>query len=266
MDIIDEVTEKGVTERRVDVTVDDEVVPGIVWFPDGSSGPRPTVLIGHGGTQHKRVPNVLSMARGLVRHLGYAAVAVDAPGHGDRVTDPAVAELARKNLEARLAGDTSGRLAQPDRSSEQMKAMVERSRQGSAEWSKVLDQISELPEIGSGPFGYWGVSMGTSVGLPFVAADKRIAAAVLGLNGLSGRPGQERFAEAAHSLTVPVLFMFQWDDELMTRQSGLDLFDAIGSAEKTMHINPGGHVGTPLHERTSYEDFYVRHLGPASTA
>ena len=261
MDVIEETTERGVCERRVDLRVGEEVVPGVIWTPEGATGPRPTVLIGHGGTQHKRAPNVVSLARRLVRHLGYVAVAVDAPGHGDRIVDPAVAELARKNLEARLAGDSSGRLAQPTRDPEAMKAMAERSRQGSKEWSAVLDQLVELPEIGSGPFGYWGVSMGTSIGLPFVAADDRIACAVLGLNGIADRPGQDRFADAARSLTVPILFVFQWDDELMTRQSGLDLFDAIGSQDKAMHIHPGGHVAIPLHERDAYEAFYERHLG-----
>lgn len=264
MDIVERTVEQGVEERRVDLQVGEEVVPGIIWLPEGATGPRPTVLIGHGGTQHKRVPNVLSLARRLVRHQGYGVVAIDAPGHGDRVVDPGLADLARKNLEARLAGDTSGRLVQPDRNPEQMAAMVERSRQGTKEWSAVLDQLVELPEVGEGPFGYWGVSMGTSIGLPFVAADPRIRAAVLGLNGLSDRPGQERFAEAARSLTVPVLFMFQWDDELMSRQSGLDLFDAIGSEDKTLTVHPGGHVGIPLYERGLYESFYVRHLGTVS--
>lgn len=261
MKTIEEVAEQGVVERRVDFQCGDETVPAIIWLPEGASTPRPTVLIGHGGTQHKRAPNVLSLARRLVRHQGYGAVAIDAPGHGDRVVDPAMADLARRNLEARLAGDTSGRLAVPDRDPEQMKAMAQRSAQGTIEWKQVLDQLTELPEIGDGPFGYWGVSMGTAIGLPFVATEPRIKAAVLGLAGLGNRPGQEKFAEAARSLTVPVLFMFQWDDELMTRQSGLDLFDAIGSEDKTMTIHPGGHVGIPLYERDLYETFYLRHLG-----
>ena len=33
-------------------------------------------------------------------------------------------------------------------------------------------------------YGYWGVSMGTLIGLPFVASEPRISAAVLGLAGL----------------------------------------------------------------------------------
>src|SRR5205823_4093805 len=84
VDFIDEITEKGVTERRFDLKIENEVVPGILWSPDGATTPGPLVLIGHGGSQHKRVPNVLALARRLVRHLGYAAVAIDAPDHGDR--------------------------------------------------------------------------------------------------------------------------------------------------------------------------------------
>jgi esterase/lipase len=84
---------------------------------------------------------------------------------------------------------------------------------------------------------------------------------VLGLAGLSTRPGAALFEQAARSLTIPVLFVFQWDDELMSRQSGMDLFDAIGSSDKAMHIHPGGHVATPLYERDAYDAFFKRHLG-----
>src|SRR3954453_18557877 len=74
----------GVVERRFDVKGDHEVVPGIVWTPESQSGPRPLVLVGHGGSGHKRMPYVLSLARRLVRHAGYAVAAIDGPGHGDR--------------------------------------------------------------------------------------------------------------------------------------------------------------------------------------
>jgi hypothetical protein len=102
--------------------------------------------------------------------------------------------------------------------------------------------------------------MGTAIGLPFVSSERRIAAAVLGLAGVGNRPGAAAFEAAARNLHIPILFIFQWDDELMNRESGLALFDAIGSNEKTMHINPGGHVGTPLFERDAYEAFFARHL------
>jgi pimeloyl-ACP methyl ester carboxylesterase len=262
MDIVNETCEKGVVERRFDLKVESEVVPGILWLPENTNGPRPTVLIGHGGTQHKRTPNVLGLARRLVRHLGYAVAALDAPGHGDRVADPEKAAAAQRRLGQRIAAGAQSTERPPMvRTPEEAKEWVERTTSGVAEWKALLDDLETVDGLGDGPFGYWGVSMGTAIGLPFVAAEPRIACAVLGLAGLGNRPGQDRFEAAARSLTIPILFTFQWDDELMTRDSGLALFDAIGSTEKTMHINPGGHVGTPLFERDAFEAFYLRHLG-----
>jgi hypothetical protein len=66
--------------------------------------------------------------------------------------------------------------------------------------------------------------------------------------------------QQAGRITVPLLFLFQWDDELMTREGGLALWDAFGAEEKTMHINPGPHVGIPLFERDAALAFYKRHL------
>ena len=70
MEILDETCEKGVIERRINLTVNSEIVPGVHWLPESGATVYPTVLIGHGGTQHKRVPNVLGLARTLVRHGG----------------------------------------------------------------------------------------------------------------------------------------------------------------------------------------------------
>ena len=261
MDIINESVERGVVERRFDLKAGSEVVPGILWTPERAKGARPTILIGHGGTQHKRVPNVLGLARSLVRHQGYAVVAIDAPGHGDRVTDQAAADQARRNLQSRIArGRAEGTPAPMEMDDAAAKAWADRTTNGVAEWKALLDDLASAG-LGGGPFGYWGVSMGTAIGLPFVASEPRITCAVLGLAGLNNRPGGDKFEAAARSLSIPILFLFQWDDELMTRESGLALFDAIGSREKTMHINPGGHVGTPRFERLAAEEFFVRHLG-----
>ncbi|MGO9198406.1 MAG: alpha/beta hydrolase [Acidimicrobiales bacterium] len=258
MDIISESVEKGVIERRFDVKVEGETVPAIIWSPENVTGPVPVVLIGHGGTQHKRVPNVLGLGRRFVRHLGYAAVAIDAPGHGERVSDETAANEARRNLERRIAAGP-GKGSVLEMSPEQAALFAARSARGVIEWKATLDLL-EAEDGLIGRIGYWGVSMGTAIGLPFVASESRVKAAVLGLAGLSSRPGAAAFEQAARRLTVPVLFVFQWDDELMSRQSGLDLFDAIGSTDKVMHIHPGGHIETPLYERDAYEAFFKRHL------
>ena len=267
MDFSSELSERGVTERRFDLQVGElggiapalrggaSVVPGLIWTPEGATGPRPLVLLGHGGTQHKRIDNVLAIARRLVRHHGFAAVAIDAPDHGDRVS-PEDATRARQSLRP----DPSGPLRAL--SPERLKRMTERTLQAGAEWKAVLDAAEALPGNEHGPVGYWGVSMGTMFGVPFVASEPRIKCAVFGLAGL--RPGADAFALAAASITIPLLFMFQLHDELMTPDSGLALFSAFGSKVKSMHINPGPHVGIPGFERDFYETFYVRHLGRAA--
>lgn len=252
MEIIDEAIEGEVVERRFDLRVDDQVVPGIHWMPQGLDEPRPTVCIGHGGYQHKRVENVLELARQLVTHLGVAVVALDAPGHGDRV-DPAAAERARADLARQRAA--GGR---PSIDPEAMAALERRAQRHVGEWRALVDDLQADLRWSGGPFGWWGVSMGTRHGLPVVAGDRRFTAAVFGLYAL--RPGDDALAALAASITVPVLFLNQSDDELMTRDAALALWDAFGSEEKTVHVNPGGHVQVPRFERDSSEAFFRRHL------
>lgn len=254
MEFLEETTEQGVTERRFDIQVDDERVPGIVWTPTGAEGPRPLLLQGHGGIQHKRVENVLSLARRMVRNHGWAVAAIDAPGHGDRVTKEQ-AEAARKAMtEAVRKGSGVGE--------DRRRAMDKAATMAVAEWKATLDALQALPEIGSEcPVAYWGVSMGTRFGVPLIASEPRIQCATLGLFGIG--PDANAFSEQAADIDVPLLFLFQLHDELMTPESGLALFSAFGSAVKTMHINPGGHVEVPKFERDEYEAFYLRHVGPA---
>jgi hypothetical protein len=46
----------------------------------------------------------------------------------------------------------------------------------------------------------------------------------------------------------------------MERQPVLDLFDAFGSREKTLHANLGGHAGVPRFEADDAARFFGRHL------
>jgi dienelactone hydrolase len=89
----------------------------------------------------------------------------------------------------------------------------------------------------------------------FVAAEPRVRAAVLGLGG------SPELAESAARITVPVQFLVQWDDERVPREQSLALFDALASAEKTMHANPGKHGEIPRFETENSLRFFARHLG-----
>lgn len=251
--------EGGVTRRLFELTVDGQTVPAALWAPEGARGPRPLVLMGHGGSQHKKTPGIMARAKQLAQRLGYATLAIDAPGHGDRITREE-AQANAVEVGARVRGETATAWT-PER----LKLMSQRSLAAVPEWIAALDAVQTLEFIGAGgPVGYWGVSMGTAIGVPFVAAEPRITCAVFGLAGL--RPNSPEFEAAARAITCPVEFVFQWEDAVAPRELGLGLFNAFASAEKTMHINPGGHMDIPNFEGASWERFFQRHLGAAADA
>jgi pimeloyl-ACP methyl ester carboxylesterase len=257
--------EGGVIRRSFELTVDGETVPAVIWSPEAAKGPRPLVLMGHGGSQHKKTAGIVSRARRYARAYGYATLAIDAPGHGDRISREE-AEAAGREIGALVRGETAVPM-EPER----MRQMDQRFKKAVPEWKAALDAAQSLDFVGAdGPVGYWGVSLGTMIGIPLVSSEPRIAAAVLGLAGLSVlagvRQGQAAFEAAAKAITVPVQFVFQWDDAVAPREAGIALFDAFGSKEKTMHINPGGHMDIPEFERNDWESFYTRHLGVAADA
>ncbi|MFD3946268.1 dienelactone hydrolase family protein [Streptomyces sp. NPDC058579] len=221
-------------------------IPGVLWTPDVAVGGRPLVVMGHGGGQHKKAPGVEFRARRFVVECGFAVVAVDVPAHGDR---PKVEEFDRIVAENQARVEAGEELA-PLMAGFQ--ALV--ARQTVPEWRAVIDAVQELDHVGAGPVGYWGVSLGCGLGVPFVAAEPRVRAAVLGLGGALAT------AEAAARITVPVEFLVQWDDERVPRDQSLALFDALGSAEKTLHANPGKHGEIPAFELDSTVRFFARHL------
>lgn len=249
----------GVVERLFELSVDGERVPAVIWAPEGAVGPRPLVAMGHGGSQHKKIGSLAHRAKAYAGKLGYAVLAIDAPGHGDRVSrEEAMANM--RDVGARVSGQVANAWT-PER----LKVMAERTARAVPEWKAALDAAQTLDFVGEdGPVGYWGVSMGTAIGVPFVGSEPRITCAVFGLAGL--RPGATAMEQAANAITIPVEFTFQWEDAVADRDHGIALFNAFGSAEKTMHINPGGHMGIPDFESASWERFFVRHLGAPAGA
>jgi dienelactone hydrolase len=241
----------GVRERRFYLQVAAERVPGVIWTRAEGSRDQPIVLFGHGGRVHKTIPYLVERALKYASMFGYTVVAIDAPNHGERP----VSEDARR-LSAELAERARSNKPTGDLVSRHMTKVAE---QAVPEWKATIDAVQALPDVGSGGrIGYWGLSMGTSIGLPLVAAEPRICAAVLGLNGIMS-PNQP-LAQVAAKLTIPVEFVLQWDDEIVSRDAGLALFAALGTREKSLHLNPGKHVEVPEYERDSWQRFYQRHL------
>jgi pimeloyl-ACP methyl ester carboxylesterase len=217
-------------------------IPGLLWTP--GSAPAPLILIGHNGGLHKRLPRLVARARHYAAEYGFAVAAIDAPGHGDRPRS-AVDERVRADFRrATEIGDPVDEIVDA-----YILPLVERAV---PEWRTTLDALLSLPEIG-GPVGYDGM---TAIGIRLAVVEPRISAAVFFGMGLV--PGTLR--EAARQVTLPLQFLLQWDDEGMERQRVLDLFDAFGSQEKTLHANLGGHAGTPWFEADDAARFFTRHL------
>jgi len=216
-------------------------VPGVLWTP--GSAPAPLILIGHNGGLHKREARLVARARHAAED-GFAAAAIDAPGHGDRPRS-AVDEQHRADLRRAIeAGEPVDEIVDA--------FIVPLVEKAVPEWRTTLDALLTLPEI-AGPVGYAGM---TAIGIRLAVVEPRISAAGFFAGGFV--PSALR--EEARKVTIPLLFLLQWDDEGNDRQLALDLFDAFGTREKTLHANLGGHAGTPWFEVDDGARFFARHL------
>jgi len=199
------------------------------------------VLVGHGGSGHKSCDVVLDVIRPLVLDHGIAVAAIDGPVHGDRRAEPASPAVVRDEFRDLWAAGGS------------VEAMV-------ADWRAVLDTLCSWSEVDSAAVGYYGLSMGTAYGLPLLAAERRIAAAVIGMWGTS-RLNSDRLVEDAMNVSCPTMFTMQWNDEHFTREGQFRIFDALASREKHATMYPGGHVNPEGSRLDDIIQFFVRRLG-----
>lgn len=215
----------GVCSRGFAIARAGQAISGVLWQPAALSTPQPLILMGHGGSGHKRNARMAMLGKLFASAYGWSAAAIDGPVHGDRgpVTE---------------AGHPAYR---------QMWQRADVVEQMIADWRATLDALASLDTVATNRVGYWGVSMGTMFGLPYVASDERVRAAVLGKAGMSGssveRSGIDKhFRHYAPRVNVPVLFTMQWDDERFERAGQLALFDLLAAKDKRLHAYPGQHV------------------------
>ena len=231
----------GVLERGF--TLGD--IPGILWTPPIASAPAPLILLGHPGGLDKMYPRLVGRARHSAAE-GFAAVTIELPGGGERPRS-AAAEDARADLRRALqagepvADEIVDRLVLP---------LVD---EAVPEWRATLDAVLSLPEVG-GPVGWSGGVI--AIGVRLAVVESRIAAALL----FAGSYVPRTTFEEARQVTIPLQVLLQWDDEWNDRQMALDLFDAFGAEEKTLHANMGGHTGVPQFEGDAGNRFFARHL------
>jgi len=238
--------EDGVIER--DFLVDD--IPGVLWTPASRPEPAPLILLGHPGGLDRLKPRLSARAHDAAA-AGFATATIELAGSGVRpriaATEAARAEL-RRTLEA-------GRSVSDDLIDQLILPLTE---QAVPEWQATLSELLSMPEL-DGPVGFSGGVI--SVATRLAVLDPRIEAAVM----FAGSYVPRSIVEEARRVTVPLLVLLQWDDEGNDRQMALELFDAFGSREKTLHANMGGHTGVPQFEGDDGMRFFLRHLGRGAT-
>lgn len=221
-------------------------IPGILWTPGSASAPVPLILLGHPPLGlHTMYPRLVARARSAAAE-GFAAATLELPWTGDRPRS-AAAEQARADLRRALE---AGEPVSDEIIDALILPLVDKAV---PEWQAALDALLALPEIGS-PVGYSGGVI--SIGVRLAVIEPRIAAAGLFAGSLVPRT----ILEEARQVTIPLHVLLQWDDEGNDRQMALDLFDAFGSKEKTLHANMGGHTGVPQFAGEAAAGFFARHL------
>ena len=217
-------------------------IPGVLWTP--TSAPAPLILVGHPGGLRQMYPRLAGRALHTAQY-GFASVAIELPGSGDRPRLPALEEARADLRRAMEVGEPVDEIVDA-----LVLPLVDRAV---PEWQAALDAVLSLPEIG-GPVGFSGGVI--AIGIRLAVVEPRIAAALL----FAGSFVPRAMFEEARQVTIPLHVLLQWDDEGNDRQMALDLFDAFGSMEKTLHANLGGHTGVPSFEADASAQFFVRHL------
>ena len=220
----------------------DRLVTGSLWIPNGSIRTDTLMAFGHGASGTRYQLPIPYLARKFAKE-GIPSLSMDGPVHG----------LRQRGEGGRPA------LSQEMRRSNMIEDMV-------LDWRAAVEVTESRIGFTADTFGYFGLSMGSIFGIPYLAQRKKnnlpVTVATLGLLGTTGAVSglADRLKRDASTINAPTLFFMQLEDELFPRDGYLELFDAIGSDNKRLHANPGLHPAVPAEEIDFCLGFVLDHL------
>ncbi len=258
----------GLRRERVTFgSTHDEGVLATITLPD-AGGPFPAIIVQHGSTPAGR-HTYATATPGVPRPLAYqwalggcAIVSVDAYGFGSRE-----------------APDNRGRLV-PTRPDLMYRTRDQRI-QAVQDLMRTVDYLQTREDIRGDAIGYHGISMGTRIGVPFIALDRRVRAASLFVGGSGPYSRFEvagtEFADLADeeqrvfTLTDPITFAPLTghvakfvangrSDETVGLEPAERLQAAL-SDPKELHWFDGGHGDAPPELIEAARAFLVAQLG-----
>ena len=233
---------EGVAERSFLLNRRSGAVPGVLWSPESPASPAP-VLLGHGGSGHKRSDRHVRMGRWLASKAGLAVIAIDGPYHGERVSASLTSAVYQQLIVDEGIESVTARMTE--------------------DWLETVSAIAAQDLIDDAAISVFGVSMGTRFGLPVAAAlGSRLRCAVFGKFGIRqgdmihpGLCSPELMVTAARAVSAPVLFHVQWDDEIFPRDGQLALFGALASGDKCLLVRSGRHAETHPDDEAAWQQF-----------
>ena len=220
----------------------DRLVTGSLWIPVDSIRSNTLMAFGHGASGTRYQLPIPYLARKFAKE-GIVSLSMDGPVHG----------LRQKGEGGRPA------LSQEMRRSNMIEDMI-------ADWIEAVEVTESRMGFNAEKFGYFGLSMGSIFGIPYLAKrkseNKPVTVATLGLLGTTGAVSglAKRLKSDASLISAPTLFFMQLEDELFPRDGYLELFDALASDDKRLHANPGLHPEVPAEEIDFCLSFVLDHL------
>lgn len=213
-------------------------ITGALWLPNDGKQTDTLVCCGHGGSGDRFQSPIPQFAARFADQR-VAVLAIDGPDHGLRQHGP---------------GGRAGLMIDLQRGDQALDDMSE-------DWRIAVDAVRSRDDLELPRLAYFGLSMGSIYGIPFLAQRDDLIAAVLGLHGVpEGMPHANKMMDAASRIEAPVHFLLQLDDEVFATEDSIRLFRAIGSYDKRMHGNPGKHADIARDEIEHCFDYLQSHI------